>query len=80
MSKTIVFNSRLESFLKKHKVKTAFVKNVRTQWGFNRRDPISNKIKSINEDVYSPISGAFTWSITPERHEFWSKLNKLYNK
>lgn len=58
-------------FLKESGTYTKFIKNrggvYKTKWCLKRGDFPSSALRYI--------SGAFNWSNTPEKHNFWSAIN-----
>ena len=71
---TFVRLGDLFSFLDENEALTVFFRNVE-----NDSEP-AKLSKLFEKDPTMWISGAFIWSSTPERHEFWEKLNKEWRK
>lgn len=42
----------------------------------NKRSTVDTKIRNFN-DISHSLSFMFTWSGTPEGHDFWNKIEKL---
>jgi len=70
MSKTIIFKSEFENKLKKLKIKTKFIKNLRN---YKRTYLTLERLNAIHnwEDF---ISLSFKWSSTPEGFEYWDNI------
>ena len=77
MIKTIVFKKEFEDKLKELKIKTKFVKNVKDYCKRNYYD-LQYHLHDLNEKVHwrSFVDFAFTWSRTPEGHNYWSGITK----
>jgi hypothetical protein len=76
MSKTIVFKTEFEEKLKKLKIKTKFVKNLKNpQWSF--MDMIdSYKQKFENATSWKTfVVYSFRWERTPEGHLYWERIS-----
>jgi hypothetical protein len=83
MAKTIVFKKEFEVLLKKHKVKTRFVKELRRYCNENQSHTgiLSKRVKDLNnkENFYFFIAGAFVWNTEGgisnfENSSFWYKI------
>lgn len=62
----------LKKFLRKHRVIRAWNKYTALDHG--------NVDKYLdNESINQAISGAFVWSETEQRHDFWRKLDKKWS-
>lgn len=55
---------KLEKFLRKEKVLTKFKKNVNLP----------------TDEIVDDISTSFSWSDTPEGHEFWKELDTKFRQ
>jgi hypothetical protein len=83
MSKTIVFKKEFEDKLKKLRIKTKFINNLKTV-----KDPLGSitsledspslkeRIEKLNDRYYwiDFIYGSFTWDKTPEGHAYWENI------
>jgi mRNA-degrading endonuclease RelE of RelBE toxin-antitoxin system len=76
MSKTIVFKPEFEKKLKKLKIKTKFVKNLKNpQW------PHPDKTNYYKQEFENApnwkmfIHYAFNWARTPEDHFYWERIS-----
>ncbi len=82
MAKTIVFKKEFEVLLKKHKVKTRFVKELRRYCNEKgHTGGLSNRVKYLNskENFHLFIKGAFIWGteggvLNLENCSFWFKI------
>lgn len=74
MAKTIVFKPEFEAKLKKLKIKTKFVSNIKKHSHngstFNEQIAFLNTLLTWNGFIRS----AFVWSETPEGSDFWFNL------
>ena len=61
------------SFLRRNRALYSFIDNFNN----SHEDPISN-IKEYNPKVI--LWTAFTWSLTPEDHNYWSGIQKKIEK
>ena len=70
----------LDKFLKKHRIYRKFYRNIRKNYEFLRctNQPLVNIFVKFDSEDF--IYGAFAWYLTIEKHEFWSNIDKLWNK
>ena len=64
---------RLKNFLRKHGCLNKFRRNL-------SRIPESAGSGYLNIDPSPKICDAFTWDWSPERNEYWEKLDDMYRK
>jgi hypothetical protein len=76
MTKTIIFKSKFEKKLKKLRIKTKFMKNVKKYVGtnFSKQDDYMNTINKNANSWHKFIVIAFIWRDTPEKDDFWRKI------
>lgn len=74
---TITFKEPFESKLKKLKIKTKFIHNIRKHC--TGSDTLQKRIQKLNNkpDWDSFIMGAFIWMNSPEGPLYWVKTCKL---
>jgi len=73
MSKTIIFKPEFEKKLKRLKIKTKFVRNLR-----NCKFVYTNLgLLNITNDWEDFIRLAFKWSNSPEGFEYWDNIANL---
>jgi len=87
MSKTIIFKPEFEKKLKKLKIKTKFIKNLRNpKWtilpNLNIMEMNYKRMKYKerfeNSKNWSEfISHAFNWINSPEGFDYWDKISNL---
>jgi hypothetical protein len=83
MAKTIVFKPEFEEKLKKLKIKTKFIYNIKRDLDIKLQDTTDKTlIKRIEELDDRPswrlfILGAFVWEYTPEGKDYWSYISTL---
>jgi hypothetical protein len=81
---TKINDPKFDAFLKKHKVKTKFIKNCNNPdvnpYVLNSEEYTIGFIKNMeSEEVErSIIMGSFLWRQAPEGGDFWSRLDELY--
>lgn len=75
-------NPKLKRFLTDRGIKGQYIVNTTNKFliqrWYNKEDIINavkNKIHSLRA-----IDRSFTWAETPQGHDFWSNLQKIYSK
>jgi hypothetical protein len=78
MAKTIIFKKEFEDKLKKLKIKTKFLKNLKNGKGCLQRRYFSGqeRIEEINTRVswWGFVNGMAIWESTPEGHNYWENI------
>ena len=78
MSKTIVFKKEFEDKLKKLKIKTKFVNNIKAYCKLRDRD-LQKHIDRLNlQETWDHFTyWSFIWGETPEGYDYWNNINEL---
>lgn len=77
MAKTIVFKPEFEAKLKKLKIKTKFVSNIKNRTISNKAFKEHIIYLNSKSNWNNFISNAFLWDYTPEKYVFWEEISKL---
>ena len=71
--------TKLEKFLREKGAYEAFVQNLYDGKCFGSM--AMDEYDNLNECMDNvPIDDAFLWRDTPERHDYWSRLNDKFSK
>lgn len=71
--KTYTFKPEFEEKLKRLKIKTRFIKNIKTL-NESKYLVMRESLNNNSFDWHALISEAFTWNGSPEGHRFWSNI------
>lgn len=74
-------NPKFKAFLKQNHVEGRYIKNVtnRILEGIDVNERLKKRLDTIsNIHRTDIINMSFTWSLTPEGHSFWRKLDDKY--
>mgnify|MGYP003529820338 CR=1 FL=1 len=78
MAKTITFKPEFETKLKKLKIKTKFINNLKHGKGILQRTYplLKDRVNIINDspDWRSFVTEAFIWIDTPEKETYWFEI------
>ena len=72
--KTYTFKPEFEEKLKRFKIKTRFIKNIKTL-NESKYLVMCESLNNNSFDWHALISKAFTWNGSPEGHEFWRYIS-----
>jgi hypothetical protein len=72
--KPVIFKKEFEDKLKKLRIKTKFVKNIRNQ---HKGSKLQQRIQYLDRITYwkNFVSAAFFWVNTPEGWKYWVKIS-----